>query len=207
MRTENFFPKIISYLFHPLLLPAFGLMWMFNLAELDLWFPTSGLKIFLFVSTLTATFFLPLLNALLLLRFGLIASLEMKTRQERKIPYLVSAIFYSAESYFLMHADVPLLAKALMLGATLVVISVLLVNFFWKISAHMAGIGGLIGMMISVSYRLQIDLHFVLITLFLIAGSVAFSRLKLSAHTPAEVYAGFLLGVFIELALFIPFEK
>ena len=127
----------------------------------------------------------------------------METRQERKIPYLASAIFYFTESYFLMNADVPVLVKALMFGATLLVVSVLLINFFWKISAHMVGIGGLCGMMLAVSYRLQINLHIVLLLLFLIAGLVAFSRLKLSAHNPAQVYIGFLLGVSVQLILFL----
>lgn len=127
----------------------------------------------------------------------------METRQERKIPYLITAIFYFSESYFLLNAEVPVLVKALMFGATLLVISVLLVNLFWKISAHMVGIGGLCGMMIAVSYRIQINLHFVIILLFLIAGLVAFSRLKLNAHNPAQVYLGFLLGILVQLILFL----
>lgn len=116
---------------------------------------------------------------------------------------MVAAIFYFAESYFLMNTDIPVLIKALMFGATLLVISVLLINLFWKISAHMTGIGGLCGMMLAVSYRLQINLHLIIILLFLIAGLVAFSRLKLSAHNPAQVYIGFLLGVSVQLILFL----
>jgi len=161
------------------------------------------MQLFLYAATFTATFLLPLLSALLLLRLKFISSLEMQTKEERKFPYLISAIFYFSESYFLMNSDIPVLIKALMFGATLLVVSVLLVNLFWKISAHMVGIGGLCGMMIAVSFRLQINLHFVLIALFLIAGFVAFSRLKLSAHNPAQVYIGFLLGVSVQLILFL----
>ncbi len=170
---------------------------------MNLWIPSDEQKYFLYAITFTATFLFPLLSALLLLRFKIISSLEMKSRQERKIPYLVSSIFYFAESYFLMNTDVPVLIKVLMFGATLLVVSVLLINLFWKISAHMVGIGGLCGMMIAISYRLQINLHFILIAFFLIAGIVAFSRLKLNAHNPAQVYAGFLLGVSVQLILFL----
>ncbi len=130
----------------------------------------------------------------------------METRQERKIPYLVTAIFYFIEFYFLIKTDIPKIIIWMMAGASLLVLSVLLINLFWKISAHMAGIGGLIGMMIGISFRLQIDLHLILVLLFLIAGLVGFARLKLSAHSSAEVYAGFLLGIFIELILFFPVE-
>jgi len=203
LNTSTIYPKIISYIFHPLLLPIFGLFLLFNINELDLWFSSDEQKYFLYSLTFILTFLLPLINALLLLKMKQISSLAMETRQERKIPYLASAIFYFTESYFLMNADVPVLVKALMFGATLLVVSVLLINFFWKISAHMVGIGGLCGMMLAVSYRLQINLHIVLLLLFLIAGLVAFSRLKLSAHNPAQVYIGFLLGVSVQLILFL----
>ncbi|MBI4947759.1 MAG: PAP2 family protein [Bacteroidetes bacterium] len=197
------FARIISYLFHPLLLPTFGLFLIFNLDEAGLWISSPEMRLFLYAVTFSITFLLPLTNAFLLLKMKYISSLEMKTKEERKIPYLVAAIFYSSESYFLMQWDVPVLIKALMLGATLLVVSVLLINLFWKISTHMAGIGGLCGMMIAISYRLQINLHPVLIALFIIAGLIAFSRLKLSAHDSAQVYVGFLLGVFVQLFLFL----
>lgn len=180
-----------------------GLLLIFNLDEAGLWIPSSEMQFFILALTFAATFLLPLLSALLLLKMNQISSLAMKAREERKIPYLASAFFYFTESYFLMNTEVPVLVKALMFGATLLVVSVLLVNLFWKISAHMVGIGGLCGMMIAVSYRIQINLHFVIILLFLIAGLVAFSRLKLSAHSPAQVYIGFLLGVSVQLILFL----
>lgn len=203
MSTSTIYPQIISHFFHPLLLPIFGLFLIFNLDETGLWIPSSETRLFLYAATFTATFLLPLLSALLFLRMKFISSLEMKTKEERKYPYLVSAFFYFAESYFLMRSDVSVLIKALMFGATLLVVSILLINLFWKISAHMAGIGGLCGMMIAVLFRLQINLHFILIGLFLIAGFVAFARLKLSAHNPAQVYIGFLLGVLVQLILFL----
>jgi len=127
----------------------------------------------------------------------------MHTKEERKFPYLISAIFYSSQSYLMMHLDVPALIKACMLGATILVISTMLVNVFWKISAHMVGIGGLTGMMIAISYRLQINMHYLLISLFLLAGLVAFSRLKLNEHNSGQVYCGFLLGLAVQVVLFI----
>jgi len=180
-----------------------GLLLIFNLDEAGLWIPSNEMQLFLLGLTFIATFLLPLLNALLLLKMKQITSLTMEARQERKIPYLTAAIFYFTESYFLMNTDVPVLVKALMFGATLLVVSVLLINLFWKISAHMVGIGGLCGVMLAISYRLQINLHVVLILLFLIAGLAAFSRLKLNAHNPAQVYVGFLLGVSVQLILFL----
>jgi hypothetical protein len=197
------FAKIISYLFHPLLLPTIGLFIIFHLDETAWWVPHMETQLFLYGFTFLATFLVPLLGVLVLLKMKQISSPEMPTRQERKIPYLVAAVFYFMEYYFLMRWDVPVLIKALIFAAALLVFSVLIVNLFWKISAHMTAIGGLCGIMVSVSARLQINLHFLLIALFLAAGIIAFSRLKLNSHNPAQVYVGFLMGVLIPLTLFL----
>lgn len=198
MSPSTLFGKVVSYLFHPLLLPTFGLLLIFSLDEYGLWLPATSAQLFIHAITLLSTFFFPLLTSIALLKFGIISSLEMKTREERKIPYLASAIFYFAETYFLTRWDVPVLIQAMMLGATLLIVITLVINIFWMISAHMVGIGGLCGMMLAISYRLQISIPLTLIALFLIAGVVAFARLKLSAHNPSQVYAGFFLGLFVQ---------
>ena len=127
----------------------------------------------------------------------------MKTKEERKIPYFAAVIFYFTEFYLLKKADMPQLLLAVMAGVTLLAVIVLLINLFWKISAHMAGIGGLIGILLVISFSRQINLQLILIVLFFIAGLIGFSRLKLSAHNPAQVYLGFLIGVFSQLVLFL----
>lgn len=203
MNYENLPAKAISYLFHPMLLPMLGLFLIFNLSSSGLWLPPAEIQLYVFALTFTATFLFPLANVFFLLKTKQISSLEMQTKEERRVPYLIAAIFYSAESYVLMKWEVSPLVNALMFGAMLVVMSVLIVNFFWKISAHMAGIGGLCGMMIALSGRLQININFILITLFLIAGLLGFARLKLNAHSSAQVYVGFLLGLVIQLLLFL----
>jgi hypothetical protein len=199
----TFFAKIISYIFHPLLLPTFGLFLIFHLNDGGLWVPRPQMQWILLVFTFSLTGLLPLLTALFLYQSKQISSLEMQTKEERKLPYMALAVFYSCESYLLMRLEVPALVQEFIFGATILVISALIINMFWKISAHMLGIGGLTGLMIAISSRLQIDIHLILVALFLIAGLVAFSRLKLDAHNPAQVYTGFLLGVVAQLILFL----
>jgi membrane-associated phospholipid phosphatase len=76
------------------------------------------------------------------------------------------------------------------------------INIFWKISSHTASVGALAGMMVGLSYFLG-AFYFLSIALsLLMAGLTGFARLKLNAHTPAQVYAGFLLGFITIMALF-----
>lgn len=203
MKAEYTIAKIISYVFHPLLLPTFGLLIIFNLSGLELFVPMREGRLFIIGLIAVTTFLLPVANAFFLLKTKQIYSLEMKTREERKIPFLVSAIFYSVALYILMKAEVSLLVRVWMLGATALVVLVLLINIIWKISVHMVAIGGLFGMMIALSERLQLNINYLLITLALVAGLIGFARLKLDAHNPAQVYVGFLLGVVVELAFFL----
>ena len=158
------------------------------------------LKRALFLMTLTFTFLLPLLNALLMLRMKQIASLNMETRKERRIPLLVTAFFFVTEYYVLYNKAVPSLLKLLILSAAISVVITVICNLFFKISAHMVGIGGLCGGMFVLGYIL----HFqnavpLMIALVFIAGLVGMARLQLNAHTPFEVFSGFILGVMCPL--------
>lgn len=176
-----------------------GLFLLFHLDEPGLWRPSPEVQLFLYALTFLATFLSPILGAMALLKLNVIHSLEMDSKEERKIPYLLTAVFYFAESYFLIRLDLPVLLQSLMLGATLLILLALIINIFWKISSHMIGIGGICGIMLAISYRMQIDLHGTLMALFVLAGLIAFSRLRLNAHSAAQVYVGFFLGLIVQI--------
>jgi membrane-associated phospholipid phosphatase len=67
----------------------------------------------------------------------------------------------------------------------------------------MAAVGALTGMAIGLSHYVGIlFLNLVIVTL-LISGVVGYARLRLNAHTPAQVYGGFALGFISVSALFV----
>lgn len=179
-----------------------GLFLIFHLSEFGLLLPGPDIQLSLYLITFVATLIFPLASALLLLKMNVIDSLEMQTKEERKIPYLSGAVFYFSEAYFLMRIDIPLAIQAMMMGATLLIIITLIINLFWKISSHMVGIGGLCGMMLAISYKMQINIHPMLMVLFSLSGLVAYARLRLNAHSAAEVYAGFVLGTIVQFFFF-----
>ncbi|MCK4288907.1 MAG: hypothetical protein KAW86_06865, partial [Bacteroidales bacterium] len=88
-------------------------------------------------------------------------------------------------------------------GATFLLIITLIINFFWKISIHMIGIGGMLGTLIGLSFLWMIDIPFLIILLILCSGITGFARLKLNAHNPAQVYTGFVIGTSFMLLLFL----
>src|SRR3972149_9728143 len=83
------------------------------------------------------------------------------------------------------------------------VLLVLTISYFWKISAHLVGWGGLTGLIASLSLRFHTDLMIFLIIALILSGITAFARLRLNAHNQSQVYSGFLLGILTVLMVFL----
>jgi membrane-associated phospholipid phosphatase len=196
--------KIISYLFHPLLMPSYGFLALFFTKNYISTFTPLSLRLFILLVTFIFTFARPAINAFILLKMGRIKSLEMERAEERFVPYISTALYYFALYYlFYTVTDFPSIFKTLVLGAAISIVLVLIITTKWKISAHAVGIGGMIAAIIGISFKLSIDLRFITMCSILIAGFVGFARLKLNAHNPSQVYTGFLLGFLVEFLLMI----
>jgi len=200
---EKNFARVISYLFHPLLIPTYAVLILMTLPEnrfLTLPFQSSLLLLaFIFLST----FVFPALLMLILKNFKVISSLEMENQSERVLPLVVMSIIYYAVFYLLKQSQPNTIFNLFMLGSTLLVIICLLINYIWKISIHMVAIGGLFGTILGLALRFGIEVRIILFLIIFIAGIIAFSRLKLKAHMPAEVYGGFILGAGFMAGLFL----
>ena len=121
----------------------------------------------------------------------------MEKSNDRILPLLFSSIFYYLGYLILQRLPVFPIYNLFLIASILVQIALMAVSLKWKISAHSAAIGGLIGGVCALSFRLQENPVMTLSLLILIAGIVATSRLILLKHTTSQVYAGFLLGFFI----------
>ena len=58
----------------------------------------------------------------------------------------------------------------------------------------MVGIGGIAGLLFGLSQRAYFNIMWFLLAAIIVAGVVAWARLALKAHEPAQVYTGFSLG-------------
>ena len=196
---ETRIAKIISAVFHPLLIPTYSYIILLSLKTyFAMIIPLEARwKIVLLVFIIT--FMLPALFSYLLYWRGVIKSLHMKTREERTFPYLITAIFFYLAYYMLSKLQIAPVFSYFMIGATLLLIITLVINLFWKISSHMVAMGAVTG----ISLLLAINLKLLIIMIILVSGLVAYSRLKLNAHFPVQVYAGFMLGVVVMAGLAI----
>ncbi len=192
---------IISYLSHPLLMPMMGLLVISSsgtyAADLDPRFTN-----FIYLSVFLLTFLMPVAMMPLFYYSQVVKSLQLSERRERLLPLYLTLIFYIAAYILIRKLPVSQVYQRLLFSSCLSVLFVIAVSYFWKISAHMVGWGGIVGLIIVLSFRFDSDLMLYLIIAVMWAGITAFARLRLDEHKPLQVYSGFLIGLLTMLVVF-----
>ncbi len=189
----NRIAQILSILFHPLLVPIYALL---QVNYLPFFYPAADtLRHVLVFGSMFTLVVPPIIWYILLYKLKVIDSLKATTRKERIWPYLFTILSYILVSIICYFLAVDYGFVQLWQGATLALVLVFLVNFFWKISAHATGMGSWTGMLIFLSIYNDYSLLFQIIVVILSSGLIGWSRLKLEAHTPQQVFFGYLLGL------------
>ncbi|GJM31126.1 MAG: hypothetical protein DHS20C18_01270 [Saprospiraceae bacterium] len=143
--------------------------------------------------------------------------MEMKDKQERIGPYIITGLFYVWIFWNSFNSQqIPTAYATFVLGTVIALFLAFFINIFTKISAHAVGMGGLVGMVIITMFMfsyvtdsfamdfgilgvLQMNMTMLLMVVLLLAGLVGTSRLILDAHEPADLYGGYLVGLFSQL--------
>jgi membrane-associated phospholipid phosphatase len=197
---EKRIAKAISYLFHPLVMPFLGFLVISHsgtyAASID-----KGLNNYLGFMIFGITLVLPVTFIPLYFYTRLIKSVGMENRNDRVIPFFITTVFYFIAFVMVHKTPVSRIYSNFMLAACLSVFLVFVISVFWKISIHLAGLGGIVGLIICLSMMLDADLILLLAVSVFLAGITAYARLRLNAHTPAQVYAGFMLGLITMLGV------
>lgn len=200
---EKQFAKIISALFHPLLLPTYALLLLFSTNFYFVLVLPTQFKYLILSFVFITTFVLPAVMIFILLKADMIKSLQMESSKERVLPLFIVAGFFFATFYFLREAPQSSIFNIFMLGATILVLISLLINYITKISIHMVAQGGLFGTFIGLALSFHQDITHLIFLIIIVAGFTGFARLKLKAHSPMQVYLGFLLGSVFMLVMFL----
>lgn len=202
---EVYFAKAISWLFHPMLTPTAGVL-IINLFFSEKLQLTEQGTVYLLIITAISTIVLPSAFIPMMLYQKLINSIEMKTSKERFTPLFLFSIFYFFAWYVMFRLQAPLVYKTFLFTAGTSVLIGLGINFLTKVSMHMIGIGGLTGSVYSLMIYSHANLQLIVLILIAIGGLTAYSRLKLNAHNPLQVYLGYLVGIFVSVCLFYFFK-
>ena len=145
MRVIHYVSVFFSTLLTPLMMPTYGIivsLWMSSLLVLTL--PT---KMTVLGVVFLITGVVPVLSFILLKYLKIIDDIHLNGRKERLLPYVIMIVCYVSTAIYLFMINAPEWMWMFMFGGGCAALVSLIINFKWKISAHMAGIGGLIGLL------------------------------------------------------------
>jgi len=193
----RFFLKIVSYIFHPLYIPIAGTFAYFFItpkySPLEL---QSGNILPIFILTVI----IPIISFLILKNLGFVHSVQLPTVQERKYPLYINLALLFMVVYKVIPNNYIVELYYYFVGLILAMLaSVLLLFFKVKSSMHLLGMGSLFMFLINLSIHFETNITLALSIFILATGLVATSRLYLNAHTKAEVFIGFCIGLISQL--------
>lgn len=188
--VANFLSTVLT----PLLMPTYGVflvLWVSVLCLLPY-----GTRVVVLLICMGITCILPLIFLSVLRHFKLVKDLHVNQREQRFIPYLFTTLCYAVAAYYLYYCHSPQWFVMFMVGSALTVLLMALISLKWKISAHMAGIGGIVALV----YQLHVqglnafDLMWLLCLTIIVAGALGSARLALRRHDLWQVLAGVVVG-------------
>ena len=162
---------------------------------------SNALKLFYILFIFITTGILPMIMVGVLKLMGKLNSILLDDKDDRTTPYIITACLYLFDYYFLLRFGAPHILIAYLLACSCIVVAVLIINIFYKISIHTASLGALIAVLISASQIADFDIRILLSIAIIIAGLTATARLLLNAHTPFQLYSGFAVGTIIMLLI------
>lgn len=179
---KNKIAKIISYLF----IPPINLLITFIVLSNQI-YVDAELKINTVLIALIFGLILPI-SVFVYLRFkGKIINDDATAKDERTLPYVIGIGLAINALILAFIFELHPLIIALWFSYIVTQIVMVIINLYWKISAHLIGVGIPFA---TFFFLFQSDVFY----LILIPIIVGWARLALKVHTPMQVFSGFLLG-------------
>lgn len=191
------FLKAISYIFHPLFIPIGGTLAYFMItpkySPLEI---QSGNILPIFILTII----IPIISYLILKNVGLVNSIYMPSIRERKYSLFIHIVLFLIIIYKVIPNNYVSELYYYFLGLLAATIaSLFLLYFKFKSSLHLMGMGSLFMFLTSLSIHFEINITLALSIFILLIGLVTTSRIFFHAHTKAEMFIGFCIGLFSQL--------
>ena len=191
------FLKIISYIFHPLLIPFAGTIAYFQLtpkySPLEL---QSGNILPIFILTVI----IPIISFFILRNLGIVKSVFLYQISERRYPLMISILLLLMVLIKVIPNNYVIELYYYFVGLIVAAFAALILVFFKvKSSLHLMGMGSLLMFLVCLSIHFEKNITLAISLCILASGLVASSRLYLKAHSRGEVVIGLLLGLVSQL--------
>ena len=150
------------------------------------------------------TILTPTITIFLFRKINGFARQELSERKKRYVPILLTIISYVFCLLMMRKLNIPWYMTGIIFVSLVISIICILVNLKWKLSEHMAGMGCIIGGLVSFSALFSYNPVVWLCLFILIAGILGSARIVLGHHTLGEVLSGFVVGLVCSFLILHP---
>ena len=184
---------LISYLFHPLIMPSLGLLIILNSGTYLSLLDPAAKRAILFVMALGTLVFPLMMLPVLQYRNLVVKKGQPDTRLERLFPQIIILVLYLITYFYFKKIPLSQVIHTYILAVTGTLFLLIVLNLKFRISMHAAALGGLTGLIIALIYLYETPLQGLLILSILAGGITASSRLVLGERWQG-VLGGFFMG-------------
>ncbi|WP_276909606.1 hypothetical protein [Hallella colorans] len=185
--------RVISMVFTPFYLSLVGLVALFIFSYMSMmpW----QYKLMVLTMVYFFTILLPTLLIHAYRKYQGWSPAEIGKKERRMMPYIMAILCYFACYYLMSVMRIPQFMANILVAALMIQVICAIINIWWKISTHTAGIGGFVGGLLAFSILFSFNPLGWFCANMIIAGMVGTSRMILRQHSLAQVVVGFLVGV------------
>lgn len=194
--------RVTSVVFTPFSIPFLAFLVLFLFSYLRMM--PIAYKLIVLGIVYCFTILTPTITIFLFRKINGFAWRELSERKKRYVPILLTIISYIFCLVMMQKLNIYWYMAGIILASLVVSIICFIVNLKWKLSEHMAGVGGIIGGLISFSALFGYNPVGWLCLFILIAGVLGSARIILGHHSLGEVVSGFAVGFVCALLVLHP---
>ena len=197
--------RVISAIFTPFSIPFLAFLILFLFSYLRI-MPIQYKLIVLGV-VYCFTILMPTLTIFLFRKINGFSPEDLGERKRRFMPFLLTITSYVFCLVMMHRLNIPWYMTGIILAALIMMVICIVVNLKWKLSEHMAGVGAIVGGLVSFSALFGYNPVWWLCLFILIAGVLGTARIILQHHTLGEVLVGFAVGLICSLLVLHPLSN
>lgn len=198
--------KITSWILNPFSIPflAFLILLLFSYLRIM----PMAYKLIVLSVVYCFTILMPTVTIFIFKKINGFETYELsRDRNKRYVPFLLTITSYVFCLFMMRKLSIPWYMTGIIMAALLMQVICVVLNLRWKLSEHMAGMGAVIGGVVSFSALFGYNPLWWLCLFIMIAGVLGSARIILNHHTAGEVFGGFIVGLLCTLLVLNPYSN
>lgn len=185
--------QLISWVLNPFIIPLLVFTILFVVTYLRIL--PQAYKLIVLGVICSFTIVIPAISIYIFRRIHKLTMSDISQHRERRfIPFLMTILCYFFCLQLMYKMQLPWYMTGVILAGLFIMVICMIVNFWWKLSEHMAGMGGVVGGIVAFGTLFGYNPLAWLSLFIVVSGILGTCRMVLRHHTLGEVIASFCVG-------------